>query len=109
MPLKFIPSSQVERVDSHVDEKTETDPQITRTKHEIEQGSYAHHIKTVRGETLMSTTLGDISLHDRSMYYWAPAVQTPIEQHMYFDDMQPPSFSLLDASHMSAIDFFYFY
>ena len=80
-----------------------------RTDHETEQGSYAQHTKTVRGEASTSATLGDISLLDRSMYYWAPAVQTPIEQHMYFDNIQPPNFSLSDASHMSAIDFFYLY
>ena len=40
--------------------------------------SHSQHAETVQGESSAGTTLGDISLLDRSMYYWAPAVQTPI-------------------------------
>ena len=52
------------------------------------------------------TTLGDISLLDRSMYYWAPAVQALVEQHIGFDATQPPIFSPPDASHVSIICYF---
>ena len=46
---------------------------------ETERASHTQHAETVRGESSAGTTLGDISLLDRSMYYWAPAIQTPIE------------------------------
>ena len=74
---------------------------IERT--ETATASHTQHAETVRGETSSGTTLGDISLLDRSMYYWAPAVQTPVEQHISFDVTQPPIFSPLDASHVSII------
>ena len=70
---------------------------------ETARASHSQHAKTVRGESSAGTTLGDISLLDRSMYYWAPAVQTPIEQHIDFDAMQPPIFSLSEASHVSIL------
>ena len=73
---------------------------------ETEKASHSQHAETVWGESLTGTTLGDISLLDRSMYYWTPAVQTPIEQHISFNAMQPPIFSPPDASHVSI---FYFY
>ena len=43
------------------------------------------------------------------MYYWTPTIQTPVEQHMYLDDMQPPNVSSSVVSHVSAVDFFYLY
>ena len=52
---------------------------------ETVRASHTLHIETVHGESSSSTTLGDISLLDRSMYYWAPAVQASIEQHISFD------------------------
>ena len=63
----------------------------------------ASHAETMHGESSSSTTLGDISLLDRSMYYWAPTVQAPVEQHISFDAAQPPIFSPPDASHVSII------
>ena len=75
--------------------------QVDAERTDIERASHSQHAETVRGESLASTTLGDISLLDRSMYYWAPAVQTLIEQHIDFDAAQPPIFSPPDASHVS--------
>ena len=74
-----------------------TDTERTETA----RASHSQHTETVRGESSAGTTLGDISLLDRSMYYWAPAVQTPIEQYIDFDATQPPIFSPPEASHMS--------
>ena len=70
---------------------------------ETERVSHTQHAETVRGESSSGTTLGDISLLDRSMYYWAPAVQTPVEQHISFNVAQPPMFSPPDASYVSII------
>ena len=70
---------------------------------ETERASHTQHAETVHGESSSSTTLGDISLLDRSMYYWALTVQAPVEQHISFDAAQPPMFSLSDASHVSVI------
>ena len=36
---------------------------------ETERASHTQHTETVRGESSIGTTLGDISLLDRSMYY----------------------------------------
>ena len=82
--------------------------QVNAERTETERASHSQHAKTVRGESSTGTTLGDISLLDRSMYYWAPAVQTPIEQHIDFDATQPPTFSPPDASHVSII-YYYVY
>ena len=71
------------------------------TKTKTDGASHSQHTETVRGESSAGITLGDISLLDRSMYHWAPAVQTPIEQHITFDETQPPVFSPPDASHVS--------
>ena len=70
---------------------------------ETERASHTQHAEMVHGESSSGTTLGDISLLDRSMYYWAPAVQAPVEQHISFDAAQPPMFSPHDASHVSII------
>ena len=43
------------------------------------RASHTQHTETVQGESSAGTTLGDISLLDRFMYYWAPAIQTLIE------------------------------
>ena len=74
---------------------------------ETERASHTQHAEPVQGESSIGTTIGDISLLDCSMYYWALAVQTPIEQHISFDAMHPPRFSLLDASHVSVILLYY--
>ena len=76
---------------------------IDTERTETERASHTQHAETVRGESSSSTTLGDISLLDRSMYYWAPAVQALIEQHISFDAAQPPMFSPPDASYVSII------
>ena len=73
---------------------------------ETARASHTQHAETVRGESSSGTTLGDISLLDRSMYYWAPAVQAPVEQHISFDASQPPMFSPPDASHVSIFCYF---
>ena len=84
-------------MEEHADtERTETD-----------RASHPQHSETVRGESSSADiTLGDISLLDRSMYHWAHAVQTPIEQHIAFDETQSPVFSPPDASHVSVVCFF---
>ena len=46
---------------------------------ETERASHTQHAETIRGEYSTGTTLSDISLLDRFMFYWAPAIQTPIE------------------------------
>ena len=74
---------------------------------ESTRASHAQHIETVRGESSAGTTLSDISLLDRSMYYWAPTVQTPIDQYIDFDATQPPSFSPPEAFHVSILLLFY--
>ena len=80
--------------------------QVDAERAETERTGHSQHAETVRGESSAGTTLGDISLLDRSMYYWAPAVQTPIERHISFDTTQPPSFSPPDSSHVSIIHYF---
>ena len=85
-----------EAMEEHIDtERAETD-----------RASPSQHTETVRGESSSGITLGDISLLDRSMYYWAPVVQTPIEQHIVFDETQPPVFTPPDASHVSIVCYF---
>ena len=79
--------------------------QANTERTETERASHTQHTETVRVESLTGTTLGDILLLDHSMYYWAPAVQTPIELHINFDATQPPSFSLLDVSHVSVFHY----
>ena len=74
---------------------------IERT--ETERASHTQYAETVRGESSATTTLSDISLLDHSMYYQAPAVQTPIEQHIDFDATQPFIFSPPEAFHVSII------
>ena len=54
------------------DEAMEEQPDTERT--ETARASHTQHAETVRGESSASTTLGDISLLDQSMYYWAPAI-----------------------------------
>ena len=73
---------------------------------ETVRASHSQDTETVRGESLAGTTLGDISLLDRSMYYWAPAVQTPIEQLIDFDATQPPIFSPPESSFVSILCYF---
>ena len=73
---------------------------------ETERTGHFQYTETVRGESSGGTTLGDISLLDRSMYYWALTVSTPREQYVDCDASQPPIFSPLDASHVSMLAFF---
>ena len=51
-----------------------------------------------RGEPSTNATFGDVSVLDRSMYYWASVIQTLIEQSMYVDTSQLPSFTPSDDS-----------
>ena len=51
-----------------------------------------------RGEASTNATFDDVSLLDRSMYYWASMIRTPVEKHIYFDTAQLPSFTPSDAS-----------
>ena len=83
------------------DEAMEEQADTERT--ETTRASHSQYAETVRGESSAGTTLGDIALLDRSMYYWAPTVQTPIEQHIDFNATQPPIFSPPDASYVSVI------
>ena len=80
--------------------------QVNTERTETDRASHSQHAEAVQGESSVGTTLGDISLLDHSMYYWAPAVRTPIEQHIDFDVAQPPIFSPPDASHVSIIYFY---
>ena len=59
--------------------------QVDVERTETGGASHTQRTETVHGESSSGTTLGDISLLDRSMYYWAPAVQAPVEQHISFD------------------------
>ena len=77
--------------------------QVDAERTETARTSHSQHSETIRGESSTGTTLGDISLLDRSMYYWAPAVQTPIEQHIDFDGTQPLILSPPEASHVSIL------
>ena len=80
--------------------------QADNERTETKRASYSQDAETTRGKSSGGTTLGDISLLDRSMYYWAPAIQTPIEQHIDFDASQPPIFSPPEASHVSVTLYF---
>ena len=73
---------------------------------ETERAGHFQYTETVRGESSGGTTLGDISLLDRSMYYLAPSVPNPREQYVDFGASQPPIFSPPDASHVSMLVFF---
>ena len=73
--------------------KTRTEITDQETKH----ASHTQHTMPTRGEASTSATFDDVSLLDRSMYYQAHAVQTPIEQQMYFDTAQLPSFTSPDT------------
>ena len=80
---------QFEEVGSPVvDEAMEEQADTERTK--TARANHTQYAETVRGESSAGTTLGDIYLLDRSMCYWAPTIQTPIEQYIDFDRMQPP-------------------
>ena len=82
-------------MEEHFDtERTKTE----RTDKETNHASHTQHAMPARGEASTSATFDDVSLLDRLMYYWAPTVQTPIEQQMYFDTAQLPSFTPSDAS-----------
>ena len=43
--------------------------QVDVERTETGEASHTQHTETARGDSLSSTTLGDISLLDRSMYY----------------------------------------
>ena len=59
---------------------------------ETARASHSQYAETVREDSSANTTLGDISLLDRSMYYWAPAFQAPIKQYIDFNASQLPIF-----------------
>ena len=59
--------------------------QVNAERTETGRASHTQRTETAHGESSAGTTLGDISLLDRSMYYWAPAIQAPVEQHISFD------------------------
>ena len=48
--------------------------QVDVERTETGGASHTQRTETVHGESSSGTTLGDISLLDRSMYYWGPAV-----------------------------------
>ena len=80
--------------------------EVMEEQDDTERTGHTQYTKTVRGESSIGTTLSDISLLERSMYYRAPVVQTPIEHYINFDMTQPPNFSPSDASHVSTIHYF---
>ena len=53
--------------------------QVDVERTETGGASHTQHAETARGESSSGTTLGDISLLDRYIYYWAPTVQAPVE------------------------------
>ena len=62
-----------------MEEQADTDKTDTEwTDKEMEHASYTLHAMLVQSEASMSTTFNDVSLLDRSMYYWVPAVWTPV-------------------------------
>ena len=80
-----------EVMEEHADtKKTRTEMTDQETKH----ASHIQHTMHVRIEA----SKNDISLLDRSMYYWTSTVQIPIEQQMYFNTSQLPGFTPSDAS-----------
>ena len=91
--------SQFKDVGSLVtDEVPEGHADTERTDQETKHASHIQHAMPGQGEASTSATFDDVSLLDRSMYYCVPSVQTPIEQQMYFDTAQLPSFTPPDAS-----------
>ena len=97
--------SQFEDVGSPTADET-IEEQADIKRNETERASHTQLAETVQGESSTGITLSDISLLGRSMYYQAPAVQTPIEQQISFDVTQPLIFSPPDASHVSVIYYF---
>ena len=84
-----------EVMDEQADTKrTETEMIDQETKH----ASHTQYTMPTRGEASTNATFGDVSLLDRSMYYWVSVVQIPIEQQMYFDTSQLPGFTPSNAS-----------
>ena len=80
--------------DEVMDEQADTKKTRTEmTDQETKHASHIQHTMYVRSEASMN----NISLLDRSMYYWASAVQIPIEQQMYFDTSQLLGFTPSDA------------
>ena len=53
--------------------------QVDVERTETGGASHTQCTETVYGESSSGTTLGDISLLDRSMYYWALAIQAHVE------------------------------
>ena len=74
--------------------KTRTEMTDQETKH----ASHTQYTMPARGEASTNATFGGVSVLDRSMYYWASAIRTPIEQLMYVDTSQLPSFTPSDDS-----------
>ena len=68
------------------------------TDQETKHASHTQYTMPTRGEASTNATFGDVSVLDRSMYYWASAIWTPIEQPMYVDTSQLPSFTPSDDS-----------
>ena len=96
--------------DEVMEEQDDTERTKTkRTDQQREHVSHTQHTMPARGEASMSATFGDVSLLDRSMYYLAPIVYAPVEQQMYFDTAQLPSFTPPDALHVSVTEFSYMY
>ena len=75
-------------------EKTETE----RTDYKREHASHTQHIMPAWGKASTSATFDDVLLLDRSMYFWAHAVQTFVKWWMYFDTSQLPGFTSSNAS-----------
>ena len=64
-----------------MEEQADTErTKIERTDQEMKHAFHTQHAMSARGEASTSATFGDVSLLDRLMYYWAHAVQTPVEQ-----------------------------
>ena len=92
--------SQFEGVGSPIaDEVMDEQADTRRTETEMtKHASQTQYTMPIRSEDSMNASFNDISLLDRLMYYWASAVQIPIEQQMYFDISHLPSFTPSDAS-----------
>ena len=62
-------------VDEVIEELADTEKtEIEKTDQKREHASHTQHAISAQGEASMSATFDDVSLLNRSMYYWVPAV-----------------------------------
>ena len=62
--------------------KEQADAERTKTEwtdQEREHTSHTQHPMSAQSEASTNATFDDVLLLDRSLYYWAPAIQTHVE------------------------------